>query len=132
MHKYVLKKKFADFMGLEANKPYVEDFIKLKIIEKCFSVADIKKFMPRFKGCSCKQTICQNNSLTFYSYILENYMENLSVKIETANKTEPVIQKQPKITSALLELVASRMDTLLDRMKENTSLQSELLQISKA
>jgi hypothetical protein len=79
MHKYVLKKKFADFMGLEANKPYVEDFIKLIIIEKCFSVADIKKFMPRFKGCSCKQTICQNNSLTFYSYILENYMEEMDI-----------------------------------------------------
>jgi len=75
MTKFVLKKKFADFMGLETNKPYAEDFIKLKIIEKCFSVADIKKFIPRFKGCSCKQTICQNNSLTFYNYMLNNYME---------------------------------------------------------
>jgi len=64
--------------------------------------------------------------------ILENYMENLSAKIEMSNKTEPVIQKQPKITPALLELVSSKMDTLLDRMKENTNLQSELLEISKA
>lgn len=64
--------------------------------------------------------------------ILENYMENLSSKIETFNKTEPVVQKQQKVTPALLEVVTSRMDTLLDRMKENTNIQSELLQISKA
>lgn len=64
--------------------------------------------------------------------ILENYMENLSTKIDTFNKTEPTEQKQQKITPALLEVVTSRMDALLDRMKENTNIQSELLQISKA
>ena len=75
MTKFVLKKKFADFMGLETNTPYGVDFIKSSIINKHLSVDDIKTFIPRFKSCSCKQSTCQNNSMTFYNFVLNNYME---------------------------------------------------------
>ena len=62
-------------MKLDVNKQYDTKFIQTQLVEKQFSINDIKKFIPKFKGCSCKQPTCQNNSVSFYQFALNNLME---------------------------------------------------------